>query len=1645
MVIIDTAHLADLMTATDPNNHEDRWALMDILKQFYIKEIQTDADGNFSTYLRPGSYELLGKFTGDDIIRPISINDVLFTEGQKNYTFQVVADQTTTISKIEFPPPTVQGYIKNAAGDAPIKKAWVEVVSTNGMFFNTLTDDNGFFSLTIKELGDYQIKVVRTDWDYEGTGKLFVLQNVGAFTISEADVAAMEAKTYVVKTLKNSAEDTDGVINMPAPNMTVSFEIDGNPISSGEWSSVEIEVLGQTDEFRNWIHVPTRTADVQLYLPDGNYGIRRFNSGPLWVDVATADFANYNFTIPADPATFKLELGNQFNTKINVKDEDGVALEGYRVELEDTENFMWFNGTTNANGDAYFNISTTGHTDGTESVPNNNVKLHGYVYKDKWYELGTWENRPMFEVKTTHSGTSKMVYNISITKPNFRGRVFDRIISESDFTNTGLSDPGTMLTDGHMGIRKMAKEGEMEEWFGTHIDMDGNFEIALTSEGQYMIEGANGQGPNSWFEVRKRFDVKLIEGKYVVVKPMADPEETPVPWTMPVNIGRTPPNFSGYLYKSATITDGTPVTESIVLYEISTDEQQHNQMINMQLRETGIDKELLDFNPWMYEIWVQVNADGSFAQSLDATKTYEVVGVGTPRRYYEFATGIAITLGPDVVNYVVPPKPNFNGVVKDFGGVAISNLRHGRVELEIQQEDFNEWLGTDIDDSGAFGMALEAGKTYTIREVWYETEEGTGENKVWSHHRITLNRRITVGTNSSDLVLAPNLKVAIQGAVSEAPDENQNHFGASIIPVYTEAYFTSKYPSDAAKAAEDFNRYKQNPWEFSTWIEGKYNEDTNIYFYTYLDDAASNGDGKYRFEEVNGHNLNLRIEEAFTLAGADSVTAVYNDTSKDYTLTFGYTPNVKGIITEDSVGVDKAWVNIQRTDGDHNDWTIQRWFGTRTNAAGEFSIKLKEDGDYKIDGYHTEGRWEGTTWVNGEWSPVGYSFKVVGGALRDANGNPLANDTITLVPNVSGKVYKIFKENDSQNLENFIYTTTPVAGDFVQIKKAWISIWPYDKSDPNYEIPWDQWEKSIWTETDEQGNFKLMLDDGDYIITEVGMHNFWMRPELVFTVSGGVLVENGHTEAGKLVVKPDVPNFSGVAYTDAAKTKPLKWGWFMVQPATAKEHDWESTMWINTDREGNFEFKLADGDFKIVEMGGHDFWQRINIPLNVTSGVVTSAVTGLITDGTVTLFPPSPNVKGIVRDKSGNAFFGKAWITIKPANAGEHEWDKAEWTEYRLQDDGEYYFAINLPEGSYKIVDIGSHNFFYNSNVLFSVDSSMNLVTDASNLNESGLLVLAPPTPNITGTVYGDTDNDTETADVAVPNAWIGFARFSGGKQVTMDGQAIQAGEGGYDEWANIYWHHTRWTETNDSGEFAISLQSGGTYRVVGVSGPGLFFKPNTEVTIVGNETYNLDIKKPGPNVTFTVQNIPSGMLPGESEAVGAWLDIYMAVNGEKHFMPVEFKSKTVTGEEPNQVGTYTFEAALLNGDYKIAFFGTGIAGAELEQDFTVNGTTAVTVELGAEEGKVIVKGSLKNGDAAYAEKMWVKFSATINGNTVEKKTQTNASGEFTFKLDSGVWTLIGLSGKDGAFDLSASSITIDTADSSTWNVNIESLITPQP
>ena len=270
-----------------------------------------------------------------------------------------------------------------------------------------------------------------------------------------------------------------------------------------------------------------------------------------------------------------------------------------------------------------------------------------------------------------------------------------------------------------------------------------------------------------WVDIQYRFDVVLDtgSGKPIVVLPGT---------TTPVNMSsfvlqKLRPNFTGYVYKDQvnTLFDGG--------------NKEGNSGINLLVADKDIyenHKDLYQQYPFKYQVWVPVASNGSFSTSLDSQKTYEAVAVSTPNRFYQFGTGVAITLGQD--NTITMPKPNFNGVVKLFGGGSLPTVTNGGMNLQVTENGQTQWMYAPIESDGSFGMQLDDKATCIINQIWYQYDS----NDKTVQDNIQLNKTVTVGTNTDSMVLKPNLKAEVDLGIMQLFSSDQLDGGITVRPVY---------------------------------------------------------------------------------------------------------------------------------------------------------------------------------------------------------------------------------------------------------------------------------------------------------------------------------------------------------------------------------------------------------------------------------------------------------------------------------------------------------------------------------------------------------------------------------------------------------------------------------------------------------------------------------------------------------------------------------------------------------------------------------------------------------------------------------------------------------------------------------------------
>ena len=209
-----------------------------------------------------------------------------------------------------------------------------------------------------------------------------------------------------------------------------------------------------------------------------------------------------------------------------------------------------------------------------------------------------------------------------------------------------------------------------------------------------------------------------------------------------------------------------------------------------------------------------------------------------------------------------------------------------------------------------------------------------------------------------------------------------------------------------------------------------------------------------------------------------------------------------------------------------------------------------------LDGYSTPGQWAANVWQNGKYVGVGYGFMIDHGALKDTAAQALAS--IVISANLKGQVFRLDNSKYSRSAE-WMGFNTPLKN-----RRQWQRLCGLERPEQSF-LGADRPERL----------FNVMLAPGKYMAVEAGGMNFWMKPEIAFQIgSDNQLVSGANAANGMLLVQPDIPNFTGTVYQDSAKTIPLKYGQISIKPADAKDDDWSSAQWINTDRQRNIPIQI---------------------------------------------------------------------------------------------------------------------------------------------------------------------------------------------------------------------------------------------------------------------------------------------------------------------------------------------------------------------------------------------------------------------------------------------------------------------------------------
>jgi protocatechuate 3,4-dioxygenase beta subunit len=297
--------------------------------------------------------------------------------------------------------------------------------------------------------------------------------------------------------------------------------------------------------------------------------------------------------------------------------------------------------------------------------------------------------------------------------------------------------------------------------------------------------------------------------------------------------------------------------------------------------------------------------------------------------------------------------------------------------------------------------------------------------------------------------------------------------------------------------------------------------------------------------------------------------------------------------------------------------------------------------------------------------------------------------------------------------------------------------------------------------------------------------------------------------------------------------------------------------------------------------------------------------------------------------------------------------DSGIWYDASSDENG--HFAFNLPDGSYQVAGIwlASESKWYSLKQQFQVANGK--------LSDSALLeinVTPPKKHNVTGILT----NRTQT----YPN-------------VTFSIQAT-SGEG--------LWYDT---QTDATGNYGFYLPNG-SYKLAGiwVDTEGKWYDLQKEFTVDGELEFNIDLAP----VTLPETNFTGKLTKGTEVIANTWISVH-TTNGEVQWYDAQTDANGIFGFTlPN--GTYQLDGVWVDSEQQ---------WYPLQKVFTVDGSLSFDIDV--LEIQTNTFGQLKKGQEVIPD-TWLSVHTT-SGEEKWYDAQTDAEGNFEFKLPDGLYQLDGI------------------------------------
>jgi hypothetical protein len=398
-------------------------------------------------------------------------------------------------------------------------------------------------------------------------------------------------------------------------------------------------------------------------------------------------------------------------------------------------------------------------------------------------------------------------------------------------------------------------------------------------------------------------------------------------------------------------------------------------------------------------------------------------------------------------------------------------------------------------------------------------------------------------------------------------------------------------------------------------------------------------DGTYAIKGIAGSGSNTYgTNESFIVKDGKIEGEINLSGKKQGKKPLAQSGNLTGVIKEGSKGLKADLVLLKEHNGNVVDvYTVS------SKGDGNFTASLP-DGDYYLNGIE----FDGGIYI------YALSFKVEGGIVL-VDGEPEDYLAITVpVEKYAGKLADSFK---------------PLSGAHILLEKQ--------------GIEYDEFIQEVITNN--QGAFSLRaLSDGVYSLSvNHGTYSSWKH--ITFeVVNGDIYIDGQKTEIVKMTV-PDV-NVQGIIMDG---NKPISNGNITFTGETA---DGENSYYYTVvDSKGEFQYRLKDGQYKIIEINEELSNTRVDVSFEIREGQ-------LVQEGeaksTLTIELPPITLSGKLID-SGTVVQGRADI---------HSDENYEW--YHAETDEKGIFSLRLKDGSYKV----SYGSLIDGQEGFSVSTSFEII-----------------------------------------------------------------------------------------------------------------------------------------------------------------------------------------------------------------------------------------------------------------------------------------------------------------------------------------------